>query len=90
MELHYAFLKDNRVVEVAVFASQDQELANRIAEEQGFDAAIWTGETVLTKWSVYDGISFIPPTEEYLISIGVTEAMPEVTKPEIEPLIPEA
>lgn len=81
MELHYAFLKDNRVVEVAVFASQDQELANRIAQEQGFDSAIWTGETALTKWSTYDGISFIPPTEEYLISIGVVEVMPEVTEP---------
>jgi hypothetical protein len=29
MEQHYVFLKDNRVANIAVFASQDEALADR-------------------------------------------------------------
>jgi hypothetical protein len=80
MELYYAFLKDNRVMQIAVFDSQDKTLADLVAQEHGFDDAVWVGETAPTMWSTYDGITFIPPTEEYLISIGVIEAVSEVTE----------
>lgn len=70
-ELHYAFIKDNRVVNVAVFASEDKELADRIVEEHGHDKAVWVGENPPAKWSSYDGKKFTAPTPEYLVSIGV-------------------
>ena len=79
MEQHYAFIKDGRVANIAVFASQDEELADRIAQEQGYDDAVWFGTEVPIKYSSYDGTTFTPPTEEYLISIGILE--PEVTEP---------
>jgi hypothetical protein len=71
MEQHYVFLKDNRVAQVAVFASQDEALADAVAQEQGFDDAVWVGENKPVMWSTYDGTSFTLPTEEYLISIGI-------------------
>jgi hypothetical protein len=73
MEQHYAFIKNNIVENVAVFASQDEELANRITQEQGYDDAVWVGENIPVKWSTYDGTTFTAPTDEYLISIGVLE-----------------
>jgi hypothetical protein len=80
MELHYAFLKNSRVEQIAVFASQDEALADAVAQEQGFDDAVWTGETAPTMWSTYDGIKFTPPTDEYLISINVLNPAVEVTE----------
>lgn len=77
MEQHYVFIKNNRVENIAVFASQDEELADRIAQEQGCDDAIWVGETIPSMWSTYDGTTFTDPTDEYLISIGIME--PEAT-----------
>jgi hypothetical protein len=71
MEQHYVFLKDNRIANIAVFASQDEALADAVAQEHGFDDAVWVGETIPVMWSTYDGTSFTPPTDEYLISIGI-------------------
>ena len=71
MEQHYVFLKDNRVQNIAVFASQDEELADRVAQEQGFEDAVWVGNERPPMWSLYNGTSFTPPTTEYLISIGM-------------------
>ena len=79
MEQHYAFIKNNRVENIAVFASQDEELADRVAQEQGYDDAVWVGTNVPVKWSTYDGTIFTPPTTEYLISIGIISPEPEVT-----------
>jgi hypothetical protein len=78
MEQHYAFLKNNRVENICVFATQDEELADRIAQEQGYDDAVWVGENIPAKWSTYDGTAFTLATKEYLISIGVME--PETTE----------
>lgn len=78
MEKHYVFLKNNIVENIAVFASQDEILADRVAQEQGYDDAVWVGENVPAKWSTYNGSTFTPPTEEYLISIGILN--PEVTE----------
>jgi hypothetical protein len=77
MELHYAFLKDNRVEQVAVFASQDEALADAVAREHGFDDAVWVGEDKPAMWSTYDGTTFTPPTDEYLISIGIMNPLAE-------------
>ena len=79
MELHYAFIKNNRVEQVAVFASQDEALADAVAHEHGYDDAVWVGANAPAMWSTYDGTTFTPPTDEYLISIGVMNPEPEVT-----------
>lgn len=71
MEQHYVFIKDNRVVQIAVFASQDEALADAIAHEHGFDDAVWVGETIPVMHSSYEGTTFTAPTDEYLISIGI-------------------
>ena len=76
-ELHYAFLKNNRVEQIAVFASKDEELADRVAQEQGYDDAVWVGENKPIMFSSYDGTTFTPPTNEYLISIGILEPFVE-------------
>lgn len=77
MEQHYVFLKNNRVANVAVFASKDEELADRVAIENGYDDAVWVGLNLPTMHSTYDGTAFTKPTLEYLISIGIQT--PEVT-----------
>ena len=77
MEKYYAFIKDSRVINVAVFASQDDDLAKAIVEEQGYDKAIWVGELAPALWSSYDGETFTAPDQDYLISIGVTTPIAE-------------
>ena len=79
MEQHYVFLKNDRVENIAVFASQDEVLADAVAHEQGFDDAVWVGETIPAMWSTYDGTTFTAPTDEYLISIGIMN--PPVEEP---------
>ena len=61
---------------------QDEELADRVAQEQGYDDAVWVGETAPSMWSTYDGTTFTRPTEEYLISIGVIN--PKIVPPVTE------
>lgn len=73
MEQHYVFLKDNRVMNIAVFASQDEELADRIAQEQGFDDAIWVGDNKPVLYSTYDGASFTAPTLDDLYDLGISQ-----------------
>ena len=80
MEQHYVFLKNNRVENIAVFASQDETLADAVAQEHGFDDAVWVGENKPILFSTYNGLTFTPPTDEYLISIGILNSEPEVTK----------
>lgn len=77
MERHYVFLKNSRVAQIAVFASQDEELADRIAQEQGYDDAVWVGENKPAMFSSYDGTTFTAPTDEYLISIGIMQELIE-------------
>ena len=80
MEQHYVFLKDNRVEQVAVFASQDETLADAVAHEHGFDDAVWVGTDTPAMWSTYDGTTFTAPTDEYLISIGIMNPSVEETE----------
>ena len=75
-EKHFVFLKDNVVEQIAVFASQDEELADRIAQEQGYDDALWIGEDpVPTRWSTYNPTTgvFKEPTLDYLYEIGIAQ-----------------
>jgi hypothetical protein len=72
MEQHYVFLKNNRVEQVAVFASQDEVLADAVAQEHGFDDAVWVGETIPAMYSTYDGTTFTAPTIDYLYEIGIS------------------
>jgi hypothetical protein len=71
MEQHYVFLKNNRVANIAVFASQDEALADAVAIEHGFDDAVWVGESIPAMYSSYDGATFTPPTLDYLYEIGI-------------------
>lgn len=80
MELHYAFIKNSRVEQVAVFVSQDEALADAVAIEHGYDNAVWGGETTPAMWSTYDGTTFTAPTSDYLVSIGVL-IVPEPATP---------
>ena len=73
MEQYYAFLKDNRVAQVAVFASQDEALADAVAHEHGYDDAIWVGADAPAVWSTYDGTIFTVPTLDYLYEIGIAQ-----------------
>jgi hypothetical protein len=73
MEQHYAFIKDGRVANVAVFASQDEALADAVARDNGYDDAVWVGENKPAMWASYNGTTFTPPTNEYLVSIGILE-----------------
>lgn len=77
MEQHYVFLKDSIVEQIAVFTSQDEALADQVAIEHGFDDAVWVGENKPAMWSTYNGTDFIPPTNEYLISIGIMHPITE-------------
>jgi hypothetical protein len=79
MEQHYAFLKNNRVEQVAVFATQDKALADAVAREHGFNDAVWVGTDAPAMWSTYDGTTFTVPTDEYLISIGIITPVLEPT-----------
>jgi hypothetical protein len=72
VELHYAFIKDNRVMQISVFASQDEELADSVAQQMGYDDAVWLGETVVAMWSTYDGVEFVEPTLDYLYEVGAS------------------
>jgi hypothetical protein len=70
-EEHYVFVKNNVVEQIAVFASKDEELADRVAIEHGFDDAVWVGENRPTMYSFYDGKKFIEPTLDYLYERGI-------------------
>ena len=73
MEQHYAFLKNNRVMNIAVFASQNEELADAVAQEQGFDDAVWVGNNKPAMFSTYDGSTFTDPTLDDLYALGIAQ-----------------
>jgi hypothetical protein len=84
---YYAYVKDNRVAQVAVFGSQDEELADFVAHLHGYDDAVYLGlnKNGATLYGYYNGTTFEEPTNEYLISIGVMD--PPIP---VLPLEPEA
>lgn len=73
MEQYYVFLKNNRVMNIAVFASQDEELADAVAQEQGFDDAVWVGDNKPAMFSTYDGSTFTDPTLDDLYDLGIAQ-----------------
>ena len=87
MEKHYTFLVNNRVQNTLVFAEQNDEFAARICEEKNYDKFIWLdNKETPARWSEYikRTDSFISPTDEYLISIGVMEPAQEVIEPTVK------
>lgn len=81
-EKHYVFLKDNRVENTLVFAEQNDDLATRICDEQGFDSFIWLNDAETpARWSTYDGTTFTEPTPQYLYSIGILSVDPDAPAP---------
>ena len=77
-EKHFVFIKNNRVENSAVFAKQNEELADSIAREQGYDDAVWIDEDPIPhKYASYDPLTktFTAPTPEYLVSIGVIRSV---------------
>lgn len=85
MEKHYAFIKNNVVENILVFAEQNDEFAQIICNEQGFDFFVWLADGVVpARFSSYDGAIFTEPTLEYLYEIGVNPVDPNAVK-EIEP-----
>lgn len=72
MEQHYVFIKNNRVANIAVFAEQNEELADMIAHKQSYDYAVWVGSDIPAMYASYDGTSFTTPTIDYLYEIGVS------------------
>lgn len=83
-EKHYTFLIANRVENTLVFAEQNNDLATQICIEQGYDKYIWLDDNeVPARWATYDKATnkFTPPTDEYLISIGVLPPQETPIKP---------
>ena len=60
-----------------ILTTQNEELADSVAQEQGYDDAVWVGENMPAMHSLWDGNSFTPATTEYLISIGVITPIAE-------------
>lgn len=78
-EHEHAFIKDNRVVNIAVFAEHDAELIEKVREQYTADQSICCCDlgSIPTIHSSWDGTSFEYPTQEYLFSIGViAECLP--------------
>jgi hypothetical protein len=79
METFYVFIKNDRVANVAVFASEDQQLAEKIVVENDYDSAVWVGTDKPEMFSSYDGKKFTAPTMDYLRSIGILSLpLPEI------------
>lgn len=71
MEIYYALLKNNRVENIIVMDSIDDEAVALFAEVEGYDAF----KTVTEKpaiHSLFDGKKFTAPDLDYLYEIGVS------------------
>jgi hypothetical protein len=74
MEKHYGFIKDNRLVLVAVFETENSKVAELVKSTHGYDSFIWLGETTPPiLYSSYDGKTFTAPTLDYLFEIGIAQ-----------------
>ena len=74
MELHYALLKDNRVMTVIVVEEQNDAQIKSYCDDMGFDEFIFTGEeNTIAPHSLKSGKKFIPADFDYLKEIGLSE-----------------
>lgn len=74
MEKHYTFLTGNRVVDNLVFAEKDDELAQRICNEKGYEQFMWMNDAKIpVLWSTYSVArkEFTGPTNTHLQFLGV-------------------
>jgi hypothetical protein len=76
MTFYYAFLIGDRVQNITNIQAQDDALAAFACETNGYDQAIFVEGQEPVRWSTWDGQTFTPPTDEYLISIGVLNPAP--------------
>jgi hypothetical protein len=72
MELNYALLKNNRVVNVIVVEKQDDKAIKTLCDEMGFDEFIFTGDDKIKMHSIRVGTDFIEADFDYLKSIGLS------------------
>jgi hypothetical protein len=86
-EQYYAFIKNNRVTQVTIFADKDETLADAIANDLGYDDAVWCGDNNPVLYSEWDGNKFTEPTLEYLVEIGVRDAIELLPLDEQEAII---
>ena len=83
-EKYYTFIKENRVENTLVFSEKNDELAQRIVNENDYDSFFWLDEReVPHRWSFYDSKmeKFIEPKNEYLVKIGIQEQAEVVPEP---------
>lgn len=82
--MHCAFIKDNHVANVAVFASKDEIVAQKIIEEQNYDSCVWVAEneTLPNKYDVYDGKTFAPASPEWLFENDIIASLPVFNNPD--------
>ena len=76
MTFCYAFLIGDRVENISPIQAQDDALAAFACQTNGYDQAIFVDGPEPDRWSTWDGQVFTPPTNEYLISIGVLNPSP--------------
>jgi hypothetical protein len=90
MEKHYAFIKDNHVWLIAVFESENTEVADLVKSDHRFDSYVWLGDSPIPHlYSSYDGTNFTDPTLDYLYEIGISNentAMQEARLAAQEPI----
>ena len=73
VEKHYAFVKNGSVVNIGLFAYQDDALAQSVANEHSYDSFVWLSDSkVPALHSSWDGTNFTDPTLDYLYSIGIS------------------
>lgn len=78
MEKHYTFIKAGHVENTLVFAKQNDELAQTICNENGYDSFVWLDEAeVPHRYASYENGVFTEPTPQYLYSVGVLSVDPD-------------
>jgi hypothetical protein len=75
-EFNAVLIKNNRVIDAIVFNEKDDNLLNTIVQERQHDLGLWVDEKPTIHSSYEDGVLTLP-TNEYLFSIGVINAISE-------------
>ena len=79
--IHYAFIRGGIVEDIYVFETQNQVLADNIANSTGFEKAVLVGTQPPVRYSTFNATSgtFVSPSQEFLVSIGVIGSTPTST-----------
>jgi hypothetical protein len=72
-ELHYALLKDNRVMNIIVVEKQDDKEIKAFCDAMGYDEFIYLADgEKMPMHSLRVGKDFVPADYDYLKSIGLS------------------